>query len=86
MYIYIPVVLLAWIFLTLSIRLYHSSLLAGLLDNILSPYRTVVDEFLLIGQHLHVPVKGYLGERHLWVRLCFFFSVPHVLLVLFEWF
>ena len=36
---------------------HHQSLLTGLLDNILFPYRAVVDKFLLVVQHLHVLEK-----------------------------
>ena len=50
--------------LSLAIRLYHSSLLVGLPDDILCPYRAVVDKFLLFCQHLHVRVKGSIDERH----------------------
>ena len=35
---------LAWISLSLAIRLYHSLLLAGPLDYILCPYRAIVDD------------------------------------------
>ena len=32
-------------------------------------YRAVVDKFLLVGQHLHVSVKGSIGKCRLWVCL-----------------
>ena len=43
--------------LSVTIRPYHPSLLAGLLDYILCLYRAVVGEFLLVGQHCHIHVK-----------------------------
>ena len=55
--------LLAQISLTLSLS--HPSLLAGLLDQILCPYKVFVDKYSLISQHLHICVKGSKGERHL---------------------
>ena len=51
---------------------YHPSLLEGPLNYILCPYRAVVDKFLSVFQHLHVNVKGSIGERHIW--FCFYFS------------
>ena len=64
---------------THTIRLYRPSLPVSLLDYILSPYRAVVDKFLLVVQYLYVRVKGSTGERCLWVRPYFSTSVPHVL-------
>ena len=49
--------------LSLSFRLYLSSFPAALQNYILYLCRAVVD-FLLFGQHLHVRVKGSIGERH----------------------
>ena len=46
----------------------------------------VIGNFLLVGQHWHVHVMGFLGERLLWVRPCFSSSVSHALFVLFGWF
>ena len=42
--------------------------------------------FSLVGQHVHVRIKGSIGEHYLWVRFCFSSSVPHVLFILFWWF
>ena len=53
---------------SLAIRLSHPLLPASPLENILCPYRTVVDKFLLVVKHLHVCVKGSIGERRLWVH------------------
>ena len=64
----------------------HPSLPAGLLDYIICPYRSVADKFQLVVQHLHVRVKGSIGERYIWVRPYFSTGVLHVLFVLFEWF
>ena len=50
--------------LSLVIRLYHPSLLVGLLEYILYSYRAVVDKFLMVVQHPHVHVKGSFGESH----------------------
>ena len=72
------VVLLAWISLILTIRFYHPSFPAGPLDYIPSPYRAVVDKFLLVSQDLHVSVKESIRERHLWVSPYFSSNVPHV--------
>ena len=44
--------------LSLTIRPYHPSLLVGFLDYIFCLYRAVVGKFLLVGQHLHICVKG----------------------------
>ena len=66
--------------------LYHPSTTVGPLDYFVCPYRTVVDRFSLVFQHLRVHVKGSIGESSLWVCPYFSSSVPHVLLVLFEWF
>ena len=46
-------------------RPYPPSLPAGLGDYTPCPYRAVVDKFLLVGQHLHVHVKGSIRKRHL---------------------
>ena len=43
---------------SLAIRLYFPSFPVGLRDYILSPHGAVVDKLLLVGQHLHVRVKG----------------------------
>ena len=43
----------------------HSSHPTGLLNYILCPYRAIIDNFLLVGQHLHVHVKGSIGEHHM---------------------
>ena len=81
------VVLLAQICMTLFHHLSLSpSLPAGLLDYLLCPYQAVVDKFLLVSQHLHIHVKGSIGERCLWVCPYFSDSVLHVLFVLFGWF
>ena len=42
---------------------YHPLLLAGLLDDILYSYRTVVHKFLLVIQHFLIYVKGSIGEH-----------------------
>ena len=65
--------------LTLSIRPYNPSLLVGLPNYILCPYRTDTNKFLLVGQHWNVHVLGSIEERHLWVRPCFSNGVLHVL-------
>ena len=49
--------------LSLSICPYHPSLPAGLLEEILSLYRAVRNKFL-VGQLLHVCVKGSIGKCH----------------------
>ena len=67
--------------LSCAIHLNYPSFPKGLLDYIWCPYR-VVDKFLLVHQHLHVRVKGSIGECHLWVPLYFSSSVPNVLFVL----
>ena len=54
--------------LSLAMRLYHLSLPVSLLDDILFPYKVVVDKFVLLIQHLHVRLKGSIGECCLWVR------------------
>ena len=63
----ITIPLQAWISQTISltIRFYLPSFFAGPLDYTLYPYRTDVDRFLLVVQHLHVRVKRSLRERHL---------------------
>ena len=71
---------------SLSPFVYLPLLPIGLQDYIRYPYRAVVDKFLLVGQHLHVCVKGSIGEYRLWVWPYFASSVPHVLFVLFWWF
>ena len=55
------------LWLSLTIRLYHPSLPVGLLYYNLSPYGTIVDKFFLDGHHIHVHVKGSIGEHRLWV-------------------
>ena len=84
------VTLLAWVSLTLSLSLslclYHPSLPVSLLDNIMCPYWVVIGKILLVNQHLHVRVKGFIGELRLWVSPYFSNSVLHVLSVLFGWF
>ena len=56
----LEVVLTAWISLTLSlsIRPYHPLLLAGSLNDVLYPHRSVVNKFLLVSQHWHIDVLG----------------------------
>ena len=78
-YIY-HVVLIPQISLTLSLAIlfYYPSLAADLLDYILCLYRVVVEKFLLVGQYLHVHVKGSIRDR-----LYFSFSLLNVLFVLF---
>ena len=44
--------------LSLSLSLSSSSLLVGLLDNILCPLRPILGKFLLVGQLWHVCVQG----------------------------
>ena len=68
---------------SLSTLVYYPSLPAGLLDYFLYPYRTVVDKFLLVSQHLHIRVSGSIREHCLWVCLYFSSCVPHVLFVFF---
>ena len=51
--------------ISLAIRLYRPSLLEGILDDILCPYRTVEDKFLLVVQHLLFRMKWSIGVRHL---------------------
>ena len=43
--------------LSFAIRPYNPSLPIGLLDSILYSYRTNIDKFLWVSQHLHVHVK-----------------------------
>ena len=71
---------------SLAIHLYHPLLLTGLLDFILCPYRVVGDKVLLVDQHLHVHMKGSIGEHHLWDRPYFSRSILYVLFFLFGWF
>ena len=52
--------------LSLAILLFHPSPPAGLLDNIQCPYRAIVDKFLLVVKHMHILVKGSIGERRIW--------------------
>ena len=52
---------------SLTIRPYLPSLLTGLLDNIMCPYRATVDKFLLVCQHSHVRLKQSIGEHCLLV-------------------
>ena len=84
-YIYIHLYIYTFLFLLYTYIfiyfLYHTSLLTGLLDYILCPYRAVVGKFLWVGQHWYVSVKESKGQRHLWVRPCFSGSV----LVSFIW-
>ena len=75
-----------YLWLSLTIPFYPPSLPASLLDYILCPYRTLIDKFWLIGQHLHIHVKGFIGVHHLWVHSYISSSVPHVLSILFGWF
>ena len=49
--------------LSLSLSLSRPPLPAGLFDYILCLYRTVVDKFLQVVQHLLVRVKGSIGDR-----------------------
>ena len=62
----------------LAIRLYHPSLLAGLLDCTLCPY-TSCCTLVLVG----LPKFVRPCEARLWVRLYFSSYVPHVLFVSF---
>ena len=75
---YLPhrVTLLAQIFQILSGHLTPSSIASGKSSRL----HPVVNKFLLVGQHLHVCVKGSLGECHLWVRPYSSSSIAHVLL------
>ena len=68
--------------LSLSIRVYDPSRLAGLPNCILCPHRADVNKFLQVGQHWHVYVKGSIEEGHLWVCSCLSCSVLYVLFVL----
>ena len=61
--------------LSLFIRLYHTSLPAGLPGYILCT--AVVDRFLLVVQHLQVHVKKSTREHRLWVHPCSSSSFPH---------
>ena len=58
----------------------------GLQEYIQCPHRAVVDKFLLVDQHLHVPVKGSIEEPCFWVSRYFSSSVLHVLFVFLEGF
>ena len=71
--------------LSLVIRLYYQSLPAGLPDYISCPCIAVVDKFL-VGQHLHVSVKGSIRECHYWVYPYIFCSILQVLFIVFRWF
>ena len=62
--------------LSLTICLYHWSLLTGFPGFILCQY-WAVDKFLLVILHLCVHVKGSIGECHLWVCPCTSSSIPH---------
>ena len=53
-----------FLWLTLSIRPYHPSLLAGFQTTSCVQHRAVVGKFLLVGQHEHYHVKGSIGEGH----------------------
>ena len=75
-----------WLSFAILPRPYHPSIQADPPDYVLCPYTAVIDKFLLVGHHLHVHVKGSIGERHLWVRPYFSSDDPHVLFVLFGWF
>ena len=70
--------------LTLSICLKYSSHPTSPLDYTLCQYKAVVGQFLLVGQHWHVHVKGSRGERHLHVRPCFPSNIPRVLFISFK--
>ena len=88
-YIYIYIMLrclhgCTW--LSPDIRLDQPKLLAGPLDNILCPYRVVVDKFFLVNQHLHFCLKSFIGENHFWVRPYFPSSIYLVLIVFFLFF
>ena len=58
--------------LSLSIRPYHPSLPAGVPNFILCPCRGVVGKFLLVYNHWHDHVKGFIEKRYLWVSPCFY--------------
>ena len=67
--------------LSLSFDIYHPSLSAGFPGYVLCSYRAAVDKFWLVVLHLHVRVKGSIGERRLWDRACSSSNVPHVLFI-----
>ena len=70
---------------TLSLCSYHL-LRLDLPNYIQCPHRADVTKFLLVSQYWYVHVQGSMEEYYLWVCLCFYSSVLHVLFILLGWF
>ena len=78
------IALLAWLSLTLSLHLSLSSIAAVRFFRLYPESALSCRNFLLVGQHWHIHVKGSIGECHLWLYPCLSSNVPHVLFILLE--